>query len=154
MLSDDTSHLLLSLFFFTCLFIHHFLSIWTCLSLCVFSCLSIRVEGFNQSPQGGWTLFHSGIAYSERRRAGVGLLVAPQLSALEFTPVKERITSLNLWAGEHALTYAPNCSTEYPAFLVSLDGGLEGAPPGGLHCSTGELQRSCGQWKCDLEGCN
>ncbi len=37
----------------------------------------------------GWTLHHSGVAHGERRRAGVGLLKAPQLSrhVLEFTPV-------------------------------------------------------------------
>ena len=28
----------------------------------------------------GWTLFYSGVALGERRRAGVGLLIAPQLS--------------------------------------------------------------------------
>ncbi len=35
----------------------------------------------------GWTLHHSGVAHGERRRAGVGLLIAPQLSrhVLEFT---------------------------------------------------------------------
>ncbi|KAI3357327.1 hypothetical protein L3Q82_015776 [Scortum barcoo] len=40
----------------------------------------------------GWTLHYSGVAQGERRRAGVGLLIAPQLSrhVLEFTPVNER----------------------------------------------------------------
>ncbi|KAK3527728.1 hypothetical protein QTP86_001814, partial [Hemibagrus guttatus] len=35
----------------------------------------------------GWTLFFSGVPHSERRRAGVGLLIAPQLSrhVLEFS---------------------------------------------------------------------
>ncbi|KAI3357846.1 hypothetical protein L3Q82_016236, partial [Scortum barcoo] len=35
----------------------------------------------------GWTLHYSGVAQGERRRAGVGLLIAPQLSrhVLEFT---------------------------------------------------------------------
>ncbi len=28
----------------------------------------------------GWTLFYSGVAHGERRRAGLGLLIAPQLS--------------------------------------------------------------------------
>ena len=34
----------------------------------------------------GWTLFYSGVAHGERRRAGVGLLIAPLLSChvLEF----------------------------------------------------------------------
>ena len=36
----------------------------------------------------GWTLFYSGVARSERLRAGVGLLIAPQLSChvLAFSP--------------------------------------------------------------------
>ncbi|KAK3512671.1 hypothetical protein QTP70_021719 [Hemibagrus guttatus] len=36
----------------------------------------------------GWTLFFSGVPHGERRRAGVGLLIAPQLSrhVLEFSP--------------------------------------------------------------------
>ncbi|KAK3536643.1 hypothetical protein QTP86_015444, partial [Hemibagrus guttatus] len=36
----------------------------------------------------GWTLFFSGVTHGERRRAGVGLLIAPQLSrhVLEFSP--------------------------------------------------------------------
>ncbi|KAI3371860.1 hypothetical protein L3Q82_006739 [Scortum barcoo] len=40
----------------------------------------------------GWTLHYSGVAQGERRRAGVGLLIAPQLSrhVLEFTPVNAR----------------------------------------------------------------
>ncbi|KAI3359972.1 hypothetical protein L3Q82_014302 [Scortum barcoo] len=40
----------------------------------------------------GWTLHYSGVAQGERRRAGVGLLIAPQLSrhVLEFTPVSTR----------------------------------------------------------------
>ena len=46
----------------------------------------------------GWTLFYSGVARGERRRAGVGLLIAPWLSrhVLEFTPVKEGVASLHL----------------------------------------------------------
>ena len=46
----------------------------------------------------GWTLFYSGVAQGERRRAGVGLLIAPQLGActLGFTPVDERVASLRL----------------------------------------------------------
>ncbi|KAJ0005933.1 hypothetical protein NQD34_015827 [Periophthalmus magnuspinnatus] len=33
-----------------------------------------------QLPERGWTLHFSGVALGERRRAGVGLLIAPQLS--------------------------------------------------------------------------
>ncbi|KAK3545682.1 hypothetical protein QTP70_010761 [Hemibagrus guttatus] len=44
----------------------------------------------------GWTLFFSGVPHGERRRAGVGLLIAPRLSrhVLEFSPVNERVVSL------------------------------------------------------------
>ena len=62
----------------------------------------------------GWTLFYSGVARGERRRAGVGLLIAPQLSrhVLEFTPVNERVVSLRLQVRDRSLTvvsaYGPN----------------------------------------------
>ncbi|KAK3517493.1 hypothetical protein QTP70_012572 [Hemibagrus guttatus] len=84
----------------------------------------------------GWTLFFSGVPHGERRWAGVGLLIAPQLSrhVLEFSPVNERVVSLRLWAGDRCLTlvlaYGPNGSVEYPTFLETLQGVLEGAPTG------------------------
>uniref|UniRef100_A0A3B5B7Z8 Ig-like domain-containing protein n=1 Tax=Stegastes partitus TaxID=144197 RepID=A0A3B5B7Z8_9TELE len=91
----------------------------------------------------GWMLHFSGIARGERRWAGVGLLIAPQLSCqvLEFTPVNERVASLRLQVGDRSLTvvlaYGPNSSAEYPAFLDF--------PNWGLLCSSGGLQHPRGQ---------
>ena len=93
------------------------------------------------------------------RRAGVGLLIAPQLSChvLEFTPVNERVTSLRLQVGHRSLTvlsaYGPNSYVEYLAFLES-GWGTGGCSNRGLCCSTGGLQRSRGQRQCYLEGCD
>ncbi|KAK3556527.1 hypothetical protein QTP70_009074 [Hemibagrus guttatus] len=84
----------------------------------------------------GWTLFFSGVPHGERRRAGVGLLIAPQLSChvLKFSPVNKRVVSLRLRARDRCLTvvsaYGPNGSVEYPTFLETLRGVLEGAPTG------------------------
>ena len=85
----------------------------------------------------GWTLFFSGVAEGVRRRVGVVILINPRLSAavLEFTPVDERVASLRLRVvGGKTLTvvcaYAPNSSSEYSAFLETLNGVLYGAPVG------------------------
>ncbi|TWW76582.1 hypothetical protein D4764_13G0012440 [Takifugu flavidus] len=66
----------------------------------------------------GWTLYHSGVADVERQRAGVAILVSPQLSAciLEFTPVDER----------------------------SLEGVLESAPSGGSLVLLGDFNAHVG----------
>ncbi|KAK3571542.1 hypothetical protein QTP86_013175 [Hemibagrus guttatus] len=84
----------------------------------------------------GWTLFFSGVPHGEKRQAGVGLLIALQLSrhVLEFSPENERVVSLRLWAGDRCLTvvlaYGPNGSVDYPTFLKTLRGVLEGTPIG------------------------
>ena len=85
----------------------------------------------------GWTLFFSGVAQGVRAQAGVGILTSPRLSSatLEFTPVDERVASLRLRVGGgKTLTvvcaYAPNSSSEYSAFLDTLQGVLHGAPVG------------------------
>ena len=94
----------------------------------------------------GWTLFYSGVARGERRRAGVGLLIAPQLSrhVLEFSPVNKRVISLRLRVGDRSLAvvsaYRPNSSVEYLAFLEALGGALESAPT-----EDSIIQRSHGQ---------
>ncbi len=92
---------------------------------------------WNHTPrERGWTLFYSGVAIYERRRTGVGLLIAPQLSChvLEFTSVNTRVASLRLRVGDRSFTvvcaYGLNGSTEYPAILESLGRVLESAPTG------------------------
>jgi len=80
-----------------------------------------------------------------RRRAGVGILTSPRLSAavLEFAPENERVASLRLRvAGSKALTGLCICTKRSSPFVV-------GGPGKGiacrLHSSTGTLPRSRGQ---------
>jgi len=75
----------------------------------------------------------------------VGTLTSPRLSTavLEFSPVNERVVSMRLQvAGGKALTvvcaYAPNNSSEYPAFVLWWHPGKGSIR--GLHSSTGGLQ--------------
>ena len=89
----------------------------------------------------GWTLFYSGVARSERRRAGVGLLIAPQLS--HHVLADERVASLRLRVGDRSLTvvsaYWLNGRAEYPTFLEALGGVLESAPTGDSVVLLGEF---------------
>ncbi|KAI3364681.1 hypothetical protein L3Q82_011454 [Scortum barcoo] len=70
--------------------------------------------------------------------AGVGLLIAPQLSrhVLEFTPVNERVASLRLWVGDRSLAVVcaygmgRTAVQSTLAFLESLGGVLDSAPTG------------------------
>ncbi|KAK3554961.1 hypothetical protein QTP86_001863 [Hemibagrus guttatus] len=78
-----------------------------------------------------------GLASTHSLGSGTQLLErAPQLSChvLEFSPVNERVVSLRLRARDRCLTvvlaYGPNGSVEYPTFLVTLRGVLEGALTG------------------------
>ncbi|GAA6108396.1 receptor-type tyrosine-protein phosphatase F-like, partial [Tachysurus ichikawai] len=109
-----------------------------------------RLGSGTQLLERGWTLYYSGVALGERRRAGVGLLIAPQLSShvLEFTPVNERVVSLRLWVGDRSLTvicaYGPNGSVEYPDFLASLGGVLESALTGDSVVLLGDLNAHVG----------
>ncbi|KAK3517263.1 hypothetical protein QTP70_001755 [Hemibagrus guttatus] len=91
----------------------------------------------------GWTLFYFGVPI-------VSLLIAPQLSrhVLEFSPVNKRVVSLCLQARDRSLTvvlaYGPNASVEYPTFLETLQGVLEGAPIGDSIVLMGDLNAHVG----------
>ncbi|KAK3523520.1 hypothetical protein QTP70_001888 [Hemibagrus guttatus] len=97
------------------------LMVWGCMSACGMGSLHIWKGTINAESLG------SGTQLLER---------APQLSryVLEFSPVNERVVSLRLRAGDRCLTvvsaYGPNGSVEYPTFLETLRGVLEGAPTG------------------------
>lgn len=56
-----------------------------------------------------WNLHHSGVAQGERRWAGVGLLIAPQLrcNVVEFTPVNKKVFSLHPWDRDRSLIVLP-----------------------------------------------
>jgi len=106
----------------------------------------------------GWTLSFSRVAQGARCQAGVGILTIPRLSAavLEFSPVNERVASMRLQvAGGKALSVV--CVLTHQTAVQSIRPSW--SPwwhPGkgsirGLHSSTGELQRTCGQWWRNLE---
>nr|XP_054596344.1 craniofacial development protein 2-like [Nothobranchius furzeri]XP_054596345.1 craniofacial development protein 2-like [Nothobranchius furzeri] len=98
----------------------------------------------------GWTFYHSGVAPTERRRAGVGILVAPHLGActLGFTPVNERVASLRLRVRGRVLTVvcanAPSYSSDHPPFLETLEGVLESAPSGDSLVLLGDVNAHMG----------
>lgn len=88
-------------------------------------------------------LFYAGVAPGERRRTGVGLLVAPLLSActMGLTLVDEWVASLRLGVEKWVLTVlnAPNINSEYSSFFGVVGTGAGRRPYWGLHCLTGGL---------------
>ena len=79
----------------------------------------------------GWTSFYYGVARGEKQQAGVGLLIAPQLSChvLEFSLVNERVVSLCLWVGDRSLTVVSGHQNCYSGGveLLTLTGDIVGS---------------------------
>ena len=76
-----------------------------------------------------WTLFHSGGADSERRQAGMAILVDPRLSAcaFEFTLVNERVASLRLKMGGVDPDYFLGLRPKHMFIVSTLFGVLRGS---------------------------
>ena len=77
----------------------------------------------------GWTLFHSGVASSQRRWAGIAIHVDTQLGACTFdcTQLSERVAFLRLWPKQQfSVSTLFGVLREYPPFFKVLGS----APPG------------------------
>ncbi|XP_070412102.1 uncharacterized protein [Nothobranchius furzeri] len=101
----------------------------------------------------GWTVSFAGVAPGEKRRAGVGFLLAPRLSAcvLGFTPRDEWVASLRLRVGERVLTavcaYAPNirCPSSFDRVPRAV-GDIDSEGSGSRQAEEGGLQGVAGLW--------
>ena len=96
----------------------------------------------------GWTLFYSGVARVERGRAGVGLLIVPQLSRHVLVVThggKGSHCCLGLWAEQQC---------RVPDLLRGPGRCTGECSNRGLHHSARGLQHPRGQRHCYLEGCD